>query len=490
MAKFTTGNEAKVAKEVIPKKVTDDPDIEKIKMKLSPGEYYRKSDGLFCYRVPKKDYDGPEKVKPLYDSTLEGLRKNERELLNRLNSQLSVSSKKKTLNDEYELWKRLKTGVKGSTFSNYVYMYEHYVLKSKLGTSFLRLITKSDVKAFYLNLLETTTLKVNTLSNIQGVVYQVLEMAKDDRIIVSNPADGALTEIRRSYEDESEGRIALTVAEQDAFLHALEIFDSWKSIFTVLLLTGMRSGELCGLQWSDVDFDADVIHVRNNLVYYAHVSEDGRSGYDMHDPKSKAGRRDIPMLPLVKEIFAQEQQRQKELGITCAKIVDAFDDFCWLNRFNMPYHHSTLNSAIKRIVLKYNDLVMNNDKRTNGVLLPLFTVHVLRHTCCTRLIENRCNPLAVRGILGHKSLSVTLDIYTSVSEMFKKKEMGLKSTKSNKSYPDIFSEQLNRSKHDKKLSEVKKLFPSCKEEEIEFITQLYSDFTQKEENVVIGYDNL
>ena len=74
--------------------------------------------------------------------------------------------------------------------------------------------------------------------------------------------------------------------------------------------------------------------------------------------------------------------------------------------------------------------------------------------------------------------------------MFKKKEMGLKSTKSNKSYPDIFSEQLNRSKHDKKLSEVKKLFPSCKEEEIEFITQLYSDFTQKEENVVIGYDNL
>lgn len=91
--------------------------------------------------------------------------------------------------------------------------------------------------------------------------------------------------------------------------------------------------------------------------------------------------------------------------------------------------------------------------------------------------------------MGHKSLSVTLDIYTSVSEMFKKKEMGLKSTKSNKSYPDIFSEQLNRSKHDKKPSEVKKLFPSCKEE-IEFITQLYSDFTQKEENVVIGYDNL
>lgn len=145
------------------------------------------------------------------DSTLEGLRKKERELLNRLNSQLSVSSKKKTLNDEYELWKRLKTGVKGSTFSNYVYMYEHYVLKSKLGASFLRLITKSDVKAFYLNLLKTTTLKVNTLSNIQGVVYQVLEMAKDDRIIVSNPADGALTEIRRSYEDESEGRISLEV---------------------------------------------------------------------------------------------------------------------------------------------------------------------------------------------------------------------------------------------------------------------------------------
>lgn len=474
----------------VQKKEYDDDEIIRIKKKLQPGESFRKSDNLYSYRPTKKDYDGPEKIGQIYAPTLEELRKKEIELLSRLNAQLSVQDKKRSLNDEYFLWKDLKTGIRESTKSNYVYMYEHYVLPSKLGQNYLRLITKSDVKAFYLGLLDRNQLKVNTLDNIQGVIYQVFEMAREDRIIIGNPSDGALTEIRKTYECDSE-RIALTIAEQDGFLCALEKQPKWKDLFLVLLLTGMRAGELCGLQWKDVDFEESVIHIRHNLVYFAHVSGDGAVGYNMHSPKSKAGTRDIPMFPLVRECLIRVKQQQEDAGIRCAKRIDGYEDFCFLNRFNLPFHHSTLNSAIKRIVLKYNDLVFAKDKSTHGVIVPAFTCHVLRHTCATRLIENHCNPLAVKSVLGHKSLYITLDIYFTVTENFKKQELGLKS-KRKKEYPDIFRSQLKKDnvQRENPKTVIEKYLPQCHPDELSFITQLYTEFTQKDEKTTVGYDNL
>lgn len=490
MAKISTQSSIENNKDNKRKKVYDDQSVDLIKQKLRPGESFRKHDGLFIFRPTKKDYDGPETVNPVYAPSLDELRKKEVELLSRLNAQLSTVNKKRTLNDEYKLWKQLKTGVRESTKSNYVYMYEHYVLPSKLGQNYLRLITKSDIKAFYLSLLDRTALKVNTLDNIQGVLYQVFEMAREDRIIIGNPSNGALTEIKKSC-DESDERVALTVAEQYAFLFALEKQTKWQDLFTVLLLTGMRAGELCGLQWSDIDFEENIIRVSHNLVYYAHVSGDGHTGYEMHTPKSKAGCRDIPMFPLVRECLLRIKKRQEESGLKCAVRIDGYDDFCFLNRFNAPFHHSTLNQALKRIILKYNDETLEDKKKIGNVLLPVFTCHVLRHTCATRLIENKCNPLAVKSVLGHKSLKVTLDIYVTVTENFKKKEFGMKK-KGKVVYPDIFSEQLNgnKSKDNSSDEKVQEYLPKCQAHEIGFITQLYSEFTQKGEDEVIGFENL
>lgn len=460
-----------------------------IKEKLQRGESIR-NDGQFMFRPTKKHYNGPEEVKPIYAPTLEELREKEIVLLSRLNAQLSVNDSKRTLNEEYELWRQLKQGVQNSTLSNYIYMYEHYVKPSKLGRYHLRLIKKSDVKAFYVNLMETTSIKINTMDNVQGVLYQIFNMAVEDRIIVANPADGALTEIRRNFADEDNTRVALTLAEQYMFLKCLEEDNDrrWLIIFTVLLLTGMRAGELCGLQWSDVDFDANVIHVRHNLVYFSHSSGNGKVGYDMHSPKSKAGRRDIPMFPRVRELLLEQKATQEEKNIRCKQRIDGFDDFVFMNRQQLPFHHSTLNSAIKRKILKHNAKVFEKTKNpSDDQLIPVFTCHVLRHTMATRLIENGVSPIAVKSILGHKTIKVTMDIYVSVTESFKASQMGMKPKKE---YPDIFREQL-RGEEAKQIAPIlQKMLPESKEKELELLTQIYTDFVQNNPDFKVGYDNV
>lgn len=459
-----------------------------IKEKLQRGESIR-NDGQFMFRPTKKHYDGPEKVKPIYAPTLEELREKEVVLLSQLNAQLSVNDVKRTLNEEYELWRKLKQGVRNSTLSNYIFMYEHYVKPSKLGRHHLRLIKKSDVKAFYVNLMETTSLKINTMDNVQGVLYQIFNMAVEDRIIVANPADGALTEIRRNFADEDNERVALTIPEQYMFLKCLEEGERrWLIVFTVLLLTGMRAGELCGLQWSDVDFEENVIHVQHNLVYFSHASGNGKVGYDMHSPKSKAGRRDIPMLPLVRELLLEQKATQEENNIQCKQRIDSFENFVFLNRQQRPYHHSTLNSAIKRKIMKHNTRVFEKSQNPNDDrLIPVFTCHVLRHTMATRLIENGVSPIAVKGILGHKTIKVTMDIYVSVTESFKASQMGMKPKKE---YPDIFREQLRGEGTGQIAHELQKMLPESKEKELELLTQIYTNFVQNNPDFKVGYDNV
>ena len=62
----------------------------------------------------------------------------------------------------------------------------------------------------------------------------------------------------------------------------------WLPIFTVMLGTGMRVGEITGLRWNDIDLKSGIIDVNHTLVYYKHRDENG-CYFDIHSPKTKAG---------------------------------------------------------------------------------------------------------------------------------------------------------------------------------------------------------
>lgn len=257
-------------------------------------------------------------------------------------------------------------------------------------------------------------------------IYQVLELGVEDDYIRYNPSDNALRELKKAYSNDSVKRKALTLKEQEIFENYLrnsDKYNNWYPIFTVMLWTGMRVGEITGLRWCDVDFEAELINVNHTLVYYSKGKKNGLV-YAVNSPKTEAGKREIPMLPKVKEALLQEKRNQYELGISCMAEVDGYTDFIFVNRFGGVQNQVTLNKALRRIIRDCNYEILDKCKgKQEHVLLPKFSNHSLRHTFTTRMCEAGVNIKAMQEILGHADAETTMDIYAEATTDLKRSEL-------------------------------------------------------------------
>lgn len=330
--------------------------------------------------------------------------------------------KQKTVNDIYDLWISLKRNLKDNTKQNYIYMYQQFVAPD-FGKEKVCTLKKTDVRKFYNMLVDERGLKINTLDSIHTVLHPVLEMAVDDGYLRNNPSDNALRELKQSHNYDTDKKQALTIAEQELFLNYLknnELYNHWYPVFSVMLGTGMRVGEVTGLRWSDIDLKQGAISVNHTLVYYNHA--EGGCYFGINTPKTKAGCRIIPMLDGTKQAFIEERKNQMSNGNHCGVTINGYTDFIFVNRFGNVQHQGTLNKALRRIIRDCNDEQLAKGQK-NPVLLPRFSCHTLRHTFATRLVESGVNIKAVQEILGHSDISTTMDIYVDAKEDFKKEVM-------------------------------------------------------------------
>ena len=360
---------------------------------LKTGERQRSS-GTYEYRWTSRN----GKSHSISAETLEELRRKEEEVLKDKSDGILVGAENVKLDDIYGLWCHLKRGLADNTFQNYKYLYEMFV-RPKIGQIRIKQLKRSDVKSLYNYLLEERGLKVNTIDGVHTVLHQVLTVAVEENYIRINISDNILKELKQSHNIEASHRKALTVAEQELFIGYLKRenvkYHHWYPVFEVMVETGMRVGEVTGLRWEDVDFNADLISVNHTLVYYDHRTDGKNSCYfNVHPTKTKAGTRAIPMLPGVKEALLMEKAYQEFNQIKCRITVDGFTDF--------------------------NDEQLAKFK--NPVLLPRFSCHSLRHTFTTRLFENGVNIKVIQEILGHADFDTTMNIYTHITQDMKKSE--------------------------------------------------------------------
>lgn len=384
---------------------------------LKSGESQR-SDGTYMYRYS----DAKGKRYYIYSRTLEELREKEEEIQHDRMDGLKAENRYYTLNNAFEKWAEVKRGLKDNTFQVYCYMYKMFV-ESDLGRMRIVQIKHSDVRRFYNTLYDEKGLKVSTIDNIHTVLHQIFELAVQDNYLRSNPSDHALKELKLAHNSDSEKRFALTKTEQAIFLEYLKTnkqYQHWYPIFSVMVHTGLRVGEITGLRWCDIDLKTGMIDVNHTLVYYNH--RQNGCYYNIHKPKTKFGTRIVPMLNDVKESFEQERYFQEVLGINCKAEIDGYTDFIFVNRFGNVHNQSTLNKALRRIIRDCNNEILENSCGDEVTLLPKFSCHSLRHTFATRMCEAKINIKVIQDILGHADFSTTMNIYTDATKDLKESE--------------------------------------------------------------------
>lgn len=390
------------------------------KAKLRKGEYQR-SNNTFEYRW----YDSLGKRHYVYAKTLPELRKKEEEILKNIMDGIDYSKQDATINYYFDLWKKIKTGLRETTFASYVRYYERYV-EPDFGKTKIRNVTYSSVVLFLKDMAENRNLGIGSLKNIKIVLSEVLDIAVKDNVLKNNPCSGVLKDLRREYGDSVKEVRALTVEEQKVFEEYLArpgTYHRYCTVFTVMLWTGMRVGEVLGLRWDDIDFENNEIEVNHTLLQYD-IGKGKGSGYKINPPKTKSSYRTIPMLPKVKEAFLKEKRYQEFLDISCNSVIDGYTNFVFLNNEGHVFHHKKLNSKLSRICELINQEVQA-DEESILTEFPHVHNHMLRHTFATRMREAGADIKATSDILGHEGYLITLKTYTNASSEFKRREINV-----------------------------------------------------------------
>lgn len=385
---------------------------------LKEGETQRK-DGTYDFRWRTSD----GKRHSVYAKTLDELRAKEEKIRRDKSDGIRTDAQNVTLNDIYDLWVRLKKGIKDNTFQNYQYMYNQFVYPD-FGKLKITQIKRSDIRRFYNLLADERHVKIRTIENIHTVLFQVLNLAVEEEYLRNNPSSNAMKELKQTHNFEMEKRRALTIKEQELFIKYIsETKDCyrWKPIFTIMINTGLRIGELTGLRWDDVDFENNTISINHTLVYYNHKVNG--CYFSVNTPKTKAGYRTIPMIDVVRNAFLEERKYQKESGVPQDIKIDGYTNFIFINRYGNVQGQAVLNKTLRRIMRDCNEWVLDNVKKNEEiVLLPRFSCHSLRHTFATRMVEAGINIKVIQDVLGHSDISTTMNIYAEATKELKDTE--------------------------------------------------------------------
>ena len=354
---------------------------------LRKGESQRK-DGLYQYR-----YTDPMKVRrTIYDADLNELRRKEAEIEKQLGLGINYHSGSIKLMDQIELMLEIKTNLSSNTLRSYKYLLVA-LERHPISCMPINKISTLDCKRLCCDLVKDGY-AFGTIAKIKSIIKEALKLACEDNILPRNPCDFTLSKV---IEDTTEKVSALTKAQKTELLEFLRkdrYYARYYDDVVVLLDTGLRIGEYCGVTLPEIDFQNHVLHVRKQLV-------EGTEGLYVSDLKTENAERDIPLMP---ETEISLRRIINKRSVTVEPMVDGYVGFLCLSKNGRPRYNREFNGIFKRILKRFNRTAKNPIER--------LTPHVLRHTFCTELIAANANIKSVQYLMGHAFASTTLDVYT------------------------------------------------------------------------------
>ncbi|MCH8865674.1 MAG: tyrosine-type recombinase/integrase [Proteobacteria bacterium] len=182
------------------------------------------------------------------------------------------------------------------------------------------------------------------------------------------------------------------VLDADTFQAFLEVAkDSpFRDMYHLAALTGMRRSELCGLKWADVNLDNAELRIVRTLQRI-----DGQ-GLVEGQPKTQRSRRTLALGNSAVDLLLRVRAEQAEQRLKIGELWQS-RGFVFTKDDGAPISGERVSKDFAKIV------------RTNG--LPHLTLHGLRHTAASLLIAGGVHPRTIADILGHSSISITMDVY-------------------------------------------------------------------------------
>ena len=318
-----------------------------------------------------------------------------RETLSALHTNDYSEPNKITVTALLDLWLDVYASTKrSSTFTAYQGLVKLY-LGPELGHILVTKLTPIDIETMYARLTKRG-LSGRTVLHTHRVFQQILKFAIRRGFIKTNPAG-------RDYIDAPKAKRievrALTKAERARFLVGLERprwrNSPWYAPFLLAYQTGMRRGELMGLKWEAVDLDRGMAHVIRTLERIP------GKGLHIGEPKSDMSRRAVKLPGSAIKLLTAHKAKQAEMQLAAGP---AWHDDSFV--FAQPDGKPRDPDAVTRA---FHDLMI--ELGISGVHL-----HTMRHTHATVLLEQGVHLKVVQMRLGHSSISVTADYYSSVAE--------------------------------------------------------------------------
>ena len=256
-----------------------------------------------------------------------------------------------------------------------------------LGGLRLKNLTPAHIRGLYREKLDAG-LSGRTVQYVHATLHKALKQAAADGLVPRNAAANVKAPRPRKTE------IRPLTAEQACALLDAACGDRFEALYVLAVHCGLRQGELLGLKWEDVDLPSGVLRVRRTLSFT-------KDGPIFNPPKTAKGRRAVALTDGAANALEAHMRRQ----LSEAEVLgDGYEDrgLIFPGEKGQPLQaYSMTGGSFARLL-----------KRAG---LPGKTrFHDLRHTCATLLLCEGVHPKLVQELLGHATISITLDTYSHV----------------------------------------------------------------------------
>ena len=209
---------------------------------------------------------------------------------------------------------------------------------------------------------EGKTLADSMVRGIHMMLHEALDAAVKERLIVRNPTNGT-TVPKPNYPDKQ----VLDDGQLEKFLGMIEAYPDWRDFFYTECMTGLRRGEICGLKWSDIDFENRRLQVERSL------SAVTNGKIQIGETKTGAGKRTIVLPPTLAALLAKRKE-------------NALNEWVFYNPCNpnLPMNPAAAYQKLHTIL--------------KNAELPRIRFHDLRHTFATHATKGGVDPKTLSGI--------------------------------------------------------------------------------------------